>query len=96
MLSEEFAETIIALKTKNKQEALDWILDMFIIWIGTLHKLEFTAEQIETALERIVNNNYDKFEYKDWNYTCIKDNNGKIMKPKWFKAVDLSDLIPKD
>jgi hypothetical protein len=25
---------------------------------------------------------------------CVKDSNGKIMKPAWFTPVDLSDIIP--
>lgn len=94
MLSEEFAETILAIKNKDKKETLDGVLDMFIIWIGTLHKMWFNAEKISTALERIIDNNYDKFQYDEqWNHICIKDENWKIMKPKNFTPVDLSDLI---
>lgn len=97
MLSEEFAETILAIKNKDKKETLDGVLDMFIIWIWTLHKMGFNSEQISTALERIISNNYDKFQYDTKGYyICIKDENWKIMKPEWFKAVDLSDLIPND
>lgn len=97
MLSEEFAETILAIKNKDKKETLDGVLDMFIIWIWTLHKMGFNSEQISTALERIINNNYDKFQYDtEWNHICIKDENWKIMKPVWFKPVDLSDLIPNN
>lgn len=97
MLSEEFAETILAIKNKDKKETLDGVLDMFIIWIWTLYKMGFNSEQISTALERIMNNNYSKFQYDtEWNHICIKDENWKIMKPVWFKPVDLSDLIPND
>lgn len=103
MLSEEFAETILAIKNKDKKETLDGVLDMFIIWIWTLHKMGFNSEQISTALERIMDNNYSKFKKVEWavyvnwfTYQCIKDENWKIMKPVWFKPVDLYDLIPND
>ena len=100
MLSEEFAETILAIKNKDKKEILDWVLDTFIIGVWTLHKMGFNSEQILTALERIMINNYQKFDIKlTWTnieYKCIKDENWKIMKPEWFKPVDLSDLIPND
>lgn len=98
MLSEEFSETILAIKDKDKKETLDGVIDMFIIWIWTLHKMGFNSEQISTAIERIMNNNYSKFEYnkEECFYKCIKDENWKIMKPEWFQSVDLSDLIPND
>lgn len=96
MLSEEFSETILAIKNKDKIEVLDGVLDMFIIWVWTLHKMWFNSEQISTALERIMYNNYNKFQYDThWSHICIKDKNWKIMKPENFTPVDLSDLIPK-
>lgn len=95
MLIEELAETTLAMKNKNYPEMLDWILDLFIIWIWELHKVWYTAEQIETGLDRIIQNNYSKFQYDEkWTHTCLKDSNWKIIKPEWFTSVDLSDLIP--
>jgi len=60
MLSEELAETIIALKEGNKIEAVDGILDLFWIWIWTLYKLWVTDEQISKCFEEISNSNYSK------------------------------------
>lgn len=95
MLSEEFAETVLAIKTWDKLETLDWVIDMFIIWVWTLHKLWFNSEQIDEAFKRIMHNNYSKFQYDThWNHICIKDSTWKILKPKDFTPVDLSDLIP--
>ena len=96
MLIEELSETTLAMKRKDYTEMLDWILDMFIIWIWELHKVWFTPEQIETALDRIILNNYSKFQYDEkGSPICIKDGNGKIMKPDGFTPVDLSDIMPK-
>lgn len=97
MLSEEFSETVNAMKTWDNIEMLDWILDMFIIWIWELHKKWVTADQITKWLDLIIENNYSKFnlDRKTWQYTCIKDNNGKIMKPEGFKSVDLSNILTK-
>jgi hypothetical protein len=95
MLIEELSETTLAMKKKDYTEMLDWILDMFIIWVWELHKVWFTPEQIETALNRIIFNNYSKFQYDEkGSHICVKDSNGKIMKPAWFTPVDLSDIIP--
>lgn len=95
MLIEELSELVIAMKTKNYTEMLDAVADIFIIGVGTLHKVWFTPEQIETALDRIILNNYSKFQYDEkGSHICVKDSNGKIMKPEWFTPVDLSDIIP--
>lgn len=97
MLIEELSELVIAMKTKNYTEMLDAVADIFIIGVGTLHKVWFTAEQIETALDRIILNNYSKFQYDEkGSHICVKDSNGKIMKPEWFTPVDLSDIIPQN
>ena len=53
MLSEEFAELIVALKEWEKKEAVDWLLDIFWVWIGTLYKMWIEPEDIERALEEI-------------------------------------------
>lgn len=95
LLIEELQETIQAIDNNNYTEILDGVIDSFFVWIGTLHKVWFTPEQIETALDRIIMNNYSKFQYDEkGSHICVKDNNGKIMKPDWFTPVDLSDIIP--
>lgn len=95
LLTEEFSETIIALKNKDKLEVLDWVLDVFIVWIWTLYKMWFSDENIDEAFNRIMANNFEKFKLDENNeYKCIKDENWKIIKPKNFRKVDLSDLIP--
>lgn len=94
MLSEEFAETISAISRWDKVEILDWILDMFIVWMWTLCKMGFDMNNVNEAFDRIMENNYSKFKKWDYWYYVEKDENWKILKPEWFKPVDLSDLIP--
>lgn len=96
MLSEEFAETILAIKKKDKKETLDGVLDMFIIWMWTLYKMGFDIDNVNEAFNRIMENNYSKFKKWDYWYYVEKDDTWKIIKPEWFKPVDLNDLIPND
>ena len=90
MLVEEFAELILALKTKNKREAVDAVIDILWVWIWTLHKLELKANEIWEAFEKIRNSNYSKFIIEDWKYVALRDTTGKIIKPAHYRAPDLS------
>ena len=89
MLSEEFAETIVALKENDKIEVLDGVIDMFWIWIWTLYKMWVTEEQIQKAFNEIEKSNYSKFI--DWK--AIKDETGKILKPKWYFKPNLETIL---
>lgn len=89
MLSEEFAELIVALKEKDKIEAVDWLLDIFWVGIGSLHKLWLNAEQISDSFEEIMKSNYSKFV--DWE--CIKNENWKIMKPRTYFKPNLKQFV---
>ncbi len=93
MLGEEFAETIVALKNRDKVEAVDWILDIFFVGIGTLYKLGVSPDEINECLSAIILNNYSKLHYIDGKFSCIRDNNWKIIKPDDFVKVDLASII---
>lgn len=82
MLSEELAEAIIALKEWDNIEAVDGILDVFWVGIGTLYKRWLSPEQINSCFEEIKASNFSKF-VKDnaGNTIALKDKTGKIMKP---------------
>jgi hypothetical protein len=83
MLSEELAEAIIALKEKDNIEAVDWILDIFWVWIWTLYKLWLSPEQINDCFKEIKASNYSKFiKDKNWNTVALKDETWKILKPE--------------
>jgi predicted HAD superfamily Cof-like phosphohydrolase len=90
MLSEEFAELIIALKNKDRREAVDWLLDVLWVWIGTLSKMWLKASEIEKAFNEIKESNYSKLIEEDWYYVAMRDTTGKIIKPAHYKKPDLS------
>lgn len=90
MLSEEFAELIIALKNKDKREAVDWLLDVLWVWIWTLSKMWLRANEIEEAFNEIKESNYSKLIFEDWNYLAMRDTTWKIIKPQHYKKPDLS------
>lgn len=90
MLSEEFAELIIALKNKDKREAVDWLLDVFWVWIWTLIKLWLSAEDINKAFNEIKESNYSKLIFEAWEWVALRDTTGKVIKPAHYRAPDLS------
>lgn len=90
MLSEEFAELIIALKNRDKREATDGLLDVLWVWIWTLFKLWLSAEDIDRAFKEIKESNYSKLIFEDWKYIALRDTTGKIIKPVGYRAPDLS------
>lgn len=94
MLSEELAETIIALKEGNKIEAVDGILDLFWIWIWTLYKLWVTDEQISKCFEEISNSNYSKLiQVGAWEFHVVKDNGWKVLKPDTYFKPNLEQFF---
>lgn len=90
MISEEFAELIVALKNKDRREAVDWLLDILWVWIWTLYKLWLSAEDIDKAFQEISKSNYSKLIFEDWNYIALRDATGKIIKPSHYQQPDLS------
>lgn len=97
LLLEEVEEYKQAVQADDYTEILDAIIDIVFVWIGSLWKRWFTAEQIQDSLNRVINNNYSKFQYDEkGSHIVVKYPNWKIMKPEWFTPVDLSDIIPNN
>lgn len=108
---EELSESISAFENKDAVEVLDGALDEFYIACGKLQVLEALGMNVEEGLRRVCENNLSKFpsiadgcrylkeytktENTEFNVYVIKDNNGKVRKHEDYKAVDLSDLVPK-
>lgn len=88
MLAEENAETIIAMKSGDDIELIDWVIDSFIVGIGSLYKKWFTEEQINRCFEEIIRSNNSKF----LNGECQKID-GKIIKPKTFSPANLEKAL---
>lgn len=96
MLSEELSEVIIALKEKDNIEAVDWILDVFWVWIGTLYKLWLSPEQINDCFEEIKASNFSKFiKSEDGKTIALKDETWKILKPKTYFKPNLEQFLNK-
>ena len=92
MLAEEFAETIVAMKTWDKVEMVDWILDMFIVGIWTLHKAWISAEQITQCMDEILESNFSKFD----SGIATKNKDWKIIKGDGYFPPNIKDIINKN
>ena len=93
MMAEEFAELMIALKTWDKVEAVDAVLDMFIIWIWTLTKLGINPELIDECMQEILRSNDSKLIEENWKLVALKDSTGKILKPEHFSPANLKQIL---
>ena len=94
MLSEELSEAIIALKENDKIELVDWILDVFWVWIWTMYKMWLTAEQINSCFEEIKASNFSKFtKDNNWNINALKDDMWKVIKPKTHFKPNLKKIL---
>lgn len=107
LIQEEYLETVEAFDNNNDVEFLDGTIDMFVVIVGQLLKLEAAGFDVAEAMKRVDDNNLSKFPslVEDFSYsnefTCtvnekynvavIKDSNGKVRKPLEFKPVDISD-----
>ena len=104
---EEYIETVDAFDAKNPIELLDGYIDQIVVGFGGLQKLEALGVDVETAFERVNNNNLSKFSdsvlqqppnttatfNKRWEKWVFKDSlTGKVKKPLDFAPVDLSDI----
>lgn len=94
MLSEELAEAIIALKENDPIEVVDGILDVFWVWVGTMYKMWLTPEQIHNCFEEIKASNFSKFvKNSDGETVALKDDTGKILKPKTHFKPNLEQFL---
>jgi hypothetical protein len=108
---EELCETIYAVEANNSVEALDGVLDEFIIIVGKMLILEEAGFNVAEGLKRVNKNNMSKLipvgeavhynpEFtkelnEEYQVYVLKDSNGKTRKPSNFVSVDLSDCVPE-
>ncbi len=109
-IAEELEETQDAYGEDNRVELLDGTCDLFVTVAGLMQKLSAQGYDVAEALTRVCANNMDKFPtvvkqddlQKGWdvvynaeyNVCILKDENGKIRKPKNFVSVYLADCVP--
>lgn len=106
---EEFSEGVDGFENKDEIELLDSACDLFVTVAGLMQKLEAVGFDIDSALQRVNDNNLSKFPIdehfprdpahmvtynSEFQRWVIKDKNGKVRKPLNFVAVDLSDCVP--
>lgn len=107
---EELTEGIDAFENEDSVELLDAACDLFVTVSGLLQKLSVAGFDVNTAMERVNENNLSKFPKVGIEFSTstentvklnvkhqvhvIKNSNGKIVKPDEFVPVDLSDLVP--
>ena len=89
---EEIREYDFATETDNMVEILDALVDQAYILFGTVnaHGLQ---EQFLRAFDLVHENNMSKL---DENGNVLKNEHGKVIKPKGFKPVDLKPLFDID
>lgn len=90
MLFEELQETATALRSHDLIEALDGLLDLCYVALGTALKIGYTPEQINAAMQEIHASNMSKV---DKNGNPVYNENGKVIKSDQYIPVDLPAAI---
>ena len=113
LIYEEFVvEGITNFEDKNPEKFLDDVCDTFVTVAGWMQMMEAAGFNVEEALERICQNNLEKYPSadepiviqgdltvkKNEEYNCwvITDTKGKVKKPPNFVSVNLDGLYPTD
>ena len=89
LMAEENKEYFTACISKDKVEILDSCIDMLYILAGTINS-NGLQDLIEPAFQLVHQNNLTKVGTDG---KVLRDPNGKILKPKGFKPVDLKQLF---
>lgn len=94
MLTEEFAEFIIALKNKDIIETADAFADIITVMSWTCQKLWITVDQLNRTLWEVMQSNMSKLiDDWNWNKIALRDSWWKIIKPDTYKKPDLSFFL---
>ena len=89
LLQEEVDELEDAMKVGNSVEVLDAGIDILYILLGTMHEAG-VLEKFSKAWDLVHENNMTKL---DENGRVLKNEFGKVIKPKNYKPVDLKQLF---
>lgn len=88
LMKEETKEYFKAVYDKDKVEVLDALVDQMYVLLGTINQHGMQSVFLE-AFKLVHENNMTKLI----NGKIVKNKDGKILKPKNFKPVDLTNLI---
>jgi len=89
LMKEENEEYFLSGRKNDLVEVLDACTDKMYILLGTINS-HGLGGVFEEAFKRVHANNMTKVGADG---KVVRNGSGKIMKPKGFKAVDLSDLV---
>jgi predicted HAD superfamily Cof-like phosphohydrolase len=90
LIDEEYIELQKALRTHDKVEQLDALVDILVVTIGAIRAAGWDGE---AAWKEVMNTNFAKID--PTTSKVIKREDGKVLKPVGWKAPQLSQFIDK-
>ena len=90
LIDEEYIELQKALRTHDKVEQLDALVDILVVTIGAIRAAGWDGE---AAWKEVMNTNFAKINPDTGK--VIKREDGKVLKPQGWQAPQLSQFIDK-
>ena len=90
LIDEEYIELQKALRTHDKVEQLDALVDILVVTIGAIRAAGWDGE---AAWKEVMNTNFAKIDPDTGK--VIKREDGKVLKPEGWQAPQLSQFIDK-
>lgn len=91
LIEEEFNEYKYACDMNDSVEALDALIDILVVTIGTIHSMGADGEG---AWKEVMNTNFAKID-KDTG-KVRKREDGKVLKPLGWKSPELAQFLNKE
>ena len=88
LIKEEGDELAEAIRTQNKVETLDALLDILVVTVGTLHSLGVDSEG---AWNEVMRTNFAKIDPTTGKVSKRED--GKVLKPEGWTPPELKQFI---
>ena len=90
LIDEEYIELQKALRTHDKVEQLDALVDILVVTMGAIRAAGWDGE---AAWKEVMNTNFAKIDPDTGK--VIKREDGKVLKPEGWTAPELSQFIDK-
>ena len=88
LIDEEYIELQKALRTHDKVEQLDALVDILVVTMGAIRAAGWDGE---AAWKEVMNTNFAKIDPDTGK--VIKREDGKVLKPEGWKAPELSQFV---
>jgi predicted HAD superfamily Cof-like phosphohydrolase len=93
LVLEELNELADAWNKNDRVEIADACMDMIYVLSGLMHSMGLSPQEFWNEVQR---SNMSKFFIEpDGSYTCLRREDGKILKPKTFSPPDLHSIYAK-